>query len=69
MFGLSVAIMVFMFFDFLIFWLDTEYINVNEETNIQQKDIESVHKETELFKNHLYHGTLGDIEKGEQKDE
>jgi len=70
MFGLSAIIMIFMFLDFLIFWVGTEYIYI-EEINIQQENTKSVHKEKamELFDNYLYHGTLGNIEKGEQKDE
>ena len=70
MFGLSAIIMIFMFLDFLIFWGSTEYIYI-EEINIQQENTKSVHKEKamELFDNYLYHGTLGNIEKGEQKDE
>lgn len=67
MFGLSVAIMIFMSLDFLIFWLGTEYIN--EVVDIQQKEIKPVYNERELFKSHLYNGNLGNIEKGEQIDE
>lgn len=66
MFNISIGIMIYMLIDFLVVWIEPD-IKIPDKKE-ENKDMK-IDDKVDLFEKNLYSGCLGDINKGDDKDE
>lgn len=66
MFYISTGIMIFVLIDFLITWIEPD---IKQSDDKEKKDSMKIDDKAYIFKEKLYSGCLGDINKGDDKNE